>query len=65
MGRYRRKRMHKNVKDIKKKYRTKRRTKDIDQIHDDLKPENVERLRNQETDLDLPGAGQHYCLQCA
>ncbi len=57
--------MHKNVKDIKKKYRTKRRTKDIDQIHDDLKPESAERLRNQEADLDLPGAGQHYCLQCA
>ena len=29
MGRYRRKRMHKNIKDIKKKYRTKRRTKVI------------------------------------
>ena len=27
MGRYRRKRMHKNIKDIKKKYKTKRRTK--------------------------------------
>ena len=29
--------MHKNIKDIKKKYRTRRRTKDLDQIHDDLK----------------------------
>ena len=27
MSRYRRKRMHKNIKDIKKKYKTKRRTK--------------------------------------
>lgn len=65
MGRYRRKRIHKNVKDIKKKYRTKRRTKDLDQIHEDLKPENAERLREQEVDLDLPGGGQHYCLHCA
>ena len=65
MGRYRRKRMHKNIKDIKKKYRTKRRTKDIDQIHEDLRPENAERLRSQAVDHDLPGLGQHYCLTCA
>eukprot|EP00047_Mylnosiga_fluctuans_P011270 m.20358 g.20358 ORF g.20358 m.20358 type:complete len:64 (+) comp3523_c0_seq2:1752-1943(+) len=29
MGRLRRKRIHKNIKDIKKKYRTRRKTKDI------------------------------------
>ena len=57
--------MHKNIKDIKKKHRTKRRTKDMDQIHEDMKAENVERLRRQEVDYDLPGAGQHYCLHCA
>ena len=56
--------MHKNIKDIKKKHRTKRRTKDMDQIHDDMKAENAERLRSQEVDYDLPGAGQHYCLHC-
>jgi len=57
--------MHKNIKDIKKKYRTKRRTKDLDQIHEDLRPENADRLRNQDIDHDLPGSGQHYCLTCA
>ena len=64
MGRLRRKRMHKNIKDQKKKYRTKRRTKDIDQIHADLEPENSEKLLSK-NDPDLPGSGQHYCLQCA
>ncbi|XP_028397411.1 zinc finger protein 593-like [Dendronephthya gigantea] len=64
MGRLRRKRMHKNIKDQKKKYRTKRRTKDIDQIHADLEPENSEKLLSQ-NDPDLPGSGQYYCLGCA
>ena len=64
MGRLRRKRMHKNIKDQKKKYRTKRRTKDIDQIQEDLKPENASKLQSQ-NDPDLPGAGQFYCLQCS
>lgn len=27
--------------------------------------ENVDKLLNQEVDLDLPGAAQHYCLHCA
>jgi bud site selection protein 20 len=65
MGRLRRKRTHKNIKDIKKKFRTRRRTKDIDQIHDDLEPKNAEILLNQEPNTDLPGLGQHYCLECA
>ena len=64
MGRLRRKRMHKNIKDQKKKYRTRRRTKDIDQIHTDLEPGNSVKLSSQ-NDPDLPGSGQHYCLQCA
>ncbi|XP_065837875.1 zinc finger protein 593-like [Oscarella lobularis] len=64
MGRLRRKRVHKNIKDTKKKFRTRRRTKDIDQIHDDLKPENAEQLKRQ-NDPDLPGFGQHYCLECS
>ncbi|XP_046845847.1 zinc finger protein 593-like [Xenia sp. Carnegie-2017] len=64
MGRLRRKRMHKNIKDQKKKYRTKRRTKDIDEIHRDLEPENSAKLLSR-FDPELPGSGQHYCLQCA
>lgn len=65
MGRLRRKRMHKNDKHLKKKYRTKRRTKDLDQIHVDMQPQNAAKLKSQEVDMDLPGAGQYYCIQCA
>jgi bud site selection protein 20 len=56
--------MHKNNKEISKKYKTKRRTKDIDQVHDDLKPDNAAKLLSQR-DPDLPGSGSHYCLTCA
>lgn len=63
MGRVRRKRIHKNIRDTKRKYRTKRRTKDMDQIHDDLK--EASRLTQQPIDYDLPGAGQYYCVECA
>ena len=64
MGRLRKKRMHKNIKDKKKKYRTRRRTKDIDQIHVDLIEENAKELLVQR-DPDLPGEGAFYCLNCA
>lgn len=63
MGRLRRKRMHKNIKDIKKKYRTRRRMKDIDQIHEEMQPKKTGKL--QAEDSDLPGSGQHYCIHCA
>ncbi|PFX13924.1 Zinc finger protein 593 [Stylophora pistillata] len=54
MGRLRRKRMHKNDKHLKKKYRTRRRTKDLDQIHEDMQPMNAAKLKSQECDMDLP-----------
>lgn len=40
-------------------------TKDVDQIHEDLKPESIKRMEGEELDGDLPGAGQFYCLHCA
>ncbi|ELT95497.1 hypothetical protein CAPTEDRAFT_132341 [Capitella teleta] len=46
-------------------YRTRRKTKDIDQIHEDMKPGTAAKLLSQEVDLDLPGSGQFYCLHCA
>lgn len=61
----RKKRTHKNIKDFKKKFRTRRKTKDIDQIHDDTKPEKIDLYLHQKIDPDLPGEGQHYCLYCA
>lgn len=39
----------------------------VDQIHDDLAdPMKAEALRtDQPVDFDLPGLGQHYCVECA
>ncbi|KAJ2348215.1 hypothetical protein IWW50_005166, partial [Coemansia erecta] len=65
MVRMRRKRMHCNNKELHNRYKTKRRTKDMDQIQDDLKPENKSRLLSMPLDEDLPGLGQHYCVECA
>jgi len=42
----------------------KRKGKDLDQIHEDLQPEKKAKLRSQPIDLDLPGEGQHYCVEC-
>ncbi|XP_073522730.1 zinc finger protein 593 [Phyllobates terribilis] len=52
-------------KNISKLWKTKRRVKDIDQIHEDLLLENAHRLLNQEIDYSLPGNAQHYCIHCA
>ena len=65
MGRYRRKKVHVNNKTQKKKYRTKRRTKDMDQIQEDMLPGNAQKLTSQLPDPDLPGEGRFYCLHCA
>jgi len=40
-GKYRRKKMNKGDHPIKEKYRTKRKTKDLDEIQDDMKPGKV------------------------
>lgn len=65
MGRLARKKQHKGDKPLKEKYRTKRKTKDLDEIHEDMKPGKSQKLLNQEADFDKPGAGQFYCLHCA
>ncbi|XP_070384772.1 zinc finger protein 593-like isoform X2 [Dermacentor albipictus] len=65
MARYSRKKTHKGYTASHKKDKTKRRAKDIDQIHIDMQPEKAERLLNQEVDYDMPGDAQFYCLHCA
>lgn len=68
MGRLRRSRVHKNIKDFKKKCRTRKRTKDLDQIHEDLKEENPTKIQIKsgvKDPDDLPGGGQYYCIHCA
>lgn len=58
---------HKNgrKKNIAKTWKTKRRTKDLDQIHTDMKPETAAKLLHQDVDYDVTGCAQHYCLHCA
>lgn len=53
------------MKNIAKSWKTKRRVKDLDQIHEDMLPGNAGRLLKQEIDYDVPGNAQHYCLHCA
>ncbi|PWA01439.1 hypothetical protein BB558_002462 [Smittium angustum] len=64
MGRLRRSRVHKGIKDVSKKYRSKRKTKDLDQIQQDLVEENKLKIENAEPDADLPGMGKFYCIEC-
>jgi bud site selection protein 20 len=45
--------------------RTRNKTKDIDQILEDLLPQNITKYENQPIDENLPGLGQHYCIACA
>ena len=65
MGKHqRKKRTHKNIKDLKKKFRTRKRTKDIDEVHEDVEKKS-DIMLHQKVDPDLPGQGQFYCLICA
>ncbi|TRY94071.1 hypothetical protein DNTS_027308 [Danionella cerebrum] len=52
-------------KNDSKKWKTKRRTKDLDQIHVDMIPANSVKLLKQEIDYDITGNAQNYCLHCA
>ncbi|KAG0230691.1 hypothetical protein BGW42_000809 [Actinomortierella wolfii] len=65
MGRLRRSRTHRGIRDIQRKYRTRQYMRDIDQIHDDIQPENAHKFEKPEMDPDLPGMGQFYCIPCA
>ncbi|KAI8583267.1 hypothetical protein K450DRAFT_222774 [Umbelopsis ramanniana AG] len=65
MGRLRRSRTHHGIRDISRKFRTRAYTKDLDQIHEDLKEGNIEKMKNQPIDADKTGLGQHYCVPCA
>lgn len=48
-----------------KRYKTKRRTKDLDLIYDELTSQSkIQSLLNQPIDETKPGLGQHYCIHC-
>jgi bud site selection protein 20 len=63
--RLRRSRTHHGIRDNSRKFRTRAYTKDLDQIHEDLKEGNVDKMKNQPIDADKTGLGQHYCVPCA
>ena len=48
-----------------KNRRTRNKTKDLDQIVEDLQPEKLLKFKNPEIDENLPGLGQFYCIFCA
>lgn len=49
-----------------KRYKTKRRTRDLDLIYQDLSlKESIVNLKNQPLDELKPGLGQYYCIPCA
>ncbi|SCZ87884.1 BZ3500_MvSof-1268-A1-R1_Chr2-3g05352 [Microbotryum saponariae] len=69
MGRVRRSRTHSNPKKNQAPgQKTRRYTRDLDQIHDDMKDGGKAKMIDtmQHKDLeDLPGMAQHHCLSCA
>ncbi|CAI5758964.1 unnamed protein product [Candida verbasci] len=49
-----------------KRYKTKRRERDLDLIYDDLSTkESIYKLKNQPLDEYKPGLGQYYCIECS
>lgn len=52
-------------KTFHKSKKTKNYGKDIDQIYEDNKPENIEKFMNQPINENLPGFGQFFCLPCS
>uniref|UniRef100_K3X4G9 ELMO domain-containing protein n=1 Tax=Globisporangium ultimum (strain ATCC 200006 / CBS 805.95 / DAOM BR144) TaxID=431595 RepID=K3X4G9_GLOUD len=60
------KNLHSKKKGYKRSHATKSRARDIDQIQDDMKLEQVKgKPMEFEKDEDLPGLGQFYCTPCA
>ncbi|KAI8913373.1 hypothetical protein EDD86DRAFT_200420 [Gorgonomyces haynaldii] len=61
-----RKRQHHSIRDNQRKFRTRARTRDLDQVFEDMqkKQQVLEKFKTEE-DQDLPGMGQHYCVECA
>ncbi|CAN3355924.1 bud site selection protein 20 [Diutina catenulata] len=49
-----------------KRYKTKRRTRDLDLIYADISnKKTIHALKNQPLDEFKPGLGQYYCIECA
>jgi len=66
MGRVRPKRVHHGNGNGNAR-KTKRRTRDLDQIYDEIQPDKVQKTHKDMTtwNEDKPGLGQFYCIPCA
>ena len=54
------------IRGSKSKSKTRRRVRDLDQIHADLRsPGHLSAFKDTKAAEDLPGLGQHYCIECA
>jgi bud site selection protein 20 len=54
------------IRGAKSKKKTRRYTRDIDQIHADLRSErHLERYKETKDAEDLPALGEWYCIECA
>merc|ERR1712127_340200 len=61
---YKRRKYHRGETHIRKKYKGKRRTKDLDEIDNDLN-HNSKELLAQPVDVEKAGNAQYYCIHCA
>ncbi|KZF18906.1 hypothetical protein L228DRAFT_251781 [Xylona heveae TC161] len=49
-----------------RRVKTKRRTRDLDQVHADLRsPKHLLQYKTSKAAEDLPGLGKYYCKECA
>ncbi|KAI9716719.1 MAG: Bud site selection protein 20 [Chrysothrix sp. TS-e1954] len=54
------------IRGSKSKSKTRRRRRDLDQVHEDLHdPKRLAQHKDAKAIEDLPGLGQHYCVECA
>mmetsp|Transcript_15980 Transcript_15980/g.16578 ORF Transcript_15980/g.16578 Transcript_15980/m.16578 type:complete len:111 (-) Transcript_15980:32-364(-) len=64
-GHQRRKHNLAKHKEIGKSRKTRQYKRDLDQVIDDLKPQNLIKLANPKIAEDKPGLGQFYCVWCS
>jgi bud site selection protein 20 len=64
-GHQRRKHNLAKHKEYGKVRRTRNYQRDLDQVVDDLEPQNFIKLTNQAISEDKPGLGQFYCVWCS
>lgn len=54
------------IRGEKSKSKTRRHTRDLDQIHADIhKEKHLDQYKSTKTAEELPGLGRFYCVECA